>query len=202
MKILVIGASGQIGRLLVAKLIEAGHSVRAMVRTASKGRALEAAGAALCIADLEGEIEHAFTDIDIVVFTAGSGGNTGKDKTLMVDLWGAVKSIQAAKRHGISHYIMVSALKAKAPEAAAEALRPYLVAKASADQILTDSGLSYTILRPGRLHDEATKGYETAADLADFNGSTSRADVADCICELIATGDQPEVLDILSQLSE
>ncbi len=200
-KILVVGASGQIGRRLIPKLISKGYSVVAAVRNAAKAAEFEQAGAEVRVADLEGELGSLCEGIDIVIFTAGSGSATGKDKTLTVDLWGAVKCIRAAKDQHVSHFIMISALKAKAPEDAAEALRPYLVAKASADQILTDSGLNYSILRPGRLIDEATGTYETGANLLDFNGSTSRAHVADCICELIATEDQPKVLDILSQRS-
>ncbi len=199
-KILVVGASGQIGRLLVHKLLATGHHVVASIRRADKAAELEQAGAEVRVVDLESELGSLCKGIDIVVFTAGSGSSTGKDKTLMVDLWGAVQCIRNAKQHQVAHFIMISALKAKAPEQAAEALRPYLVAKASADQILADSGLNHTILRPGRLTHEITKGYETATDLADFNGCTSREDVADYICELIKSPQQPAVVDILSKL--
>lgn len=199
-KILVVGASGQIGRLLVHKLLATDHKVVACIRDATKAAEFEQSGAKLRVVDLEGELGSLCEGIDTVVFTAGSGSSTGKDKTLMVDLWGAVQCIRNAKQHKVAHFIMVSALKAKAPEQAVEALRPYLVAKASADQILADSGLNHTILRPGRLIDETTKGYETAADLADFNGCTSREDVAGYICELTKVSKKPAVLDILSKL--
>ena len=170
-----------------------------MVRDAVKGNRLELAGAELCIANLEGDIDSAFAGIDAVVFTAGSGSETGKDKTLMVDLWGAVKSIGAAEAAGVSQFIMVSALKAKDPERAAASLRPYLVAKAAADAILEHSSLHYTILRPGRLHDEATEGYEIAENLKRFDGATSRINVATLIRQLLRQSDSPsatvEILD-------
>ncbi|WP_369403919.1 NAD(P)H-binding protein [Secundilactobacillus silagei] len=47
---------------------------------------------------------------DAVIFTAGSGSKTGDDMTLMVDLDGAVKSMQAAQIAGVKRYVMVSAL--------------------------------------------------------------------------------------------
>jgi uncharacterized protein YbjT (DUF2867 family) len=47
-----------------------------------------------------------------IVFTAGSGGHTGFDKTLLIDLDGAVKTIEAAEQAGVDRFIMVSALQA------------------------------------------------------------------------------------------
>ncbi len=34
---------------------------------------------------------------DAVIFSAGSGGNTGHDKTLLIDLDGAVKAMKLQK---------------------------------------------------------------------------------------------------------
>ena len=78
--ILVLGASGQIGRLLIPKLIADGYSVVAGIRDNAKAAELERAGAEIRIADLEGELGALFEGIDIVIFTAGSGSSTGKDK--------------------------------------------------------------------------------------------------------------------------
>lgn len=49
---------------------------------------------------------------DAIVFTAGSGGKTGDDKTLLIDLDGAGKTIEAAEKAGIDRFIMVSAIQA------------------------------------------------------------------------------------------
>ena len=38
----------------------------------------------------------------------GSGGSTGADKTIIVDLDGAIKTIEASKQANVKHYIMVS----------------------------------------------------------------------------------------------
>jgi hypothetical protein len=39
--------------------------------------------------------------MDAVIFTAGSGGQTGADKTMLVDLDGAIKSMQATEAAGL-----------------------------------------------------------------------------------------------------
>lgn len=51
MRVFVAGATGAIGRPLVRQLIEAGHEVTGMTRSADRGHAIEALGARVAIAD-------------------------------------------------------------------------------------------------------------------------------------------------------
>ncbi|NBB79121.1 MAG: NAD(P)H-binding protein [Verrucomicrobia bacterium] len=180
MKIIVFGATGKIGSLLVPELIEAGHGVVAYVRSAEKGASLKRCGADLHVADLEAPIDlGALAGVDACIFTAGSGSATGKDKTLTIDLWGAIKTVRACEQAGVRRYIMVSALKASDPDRGAEGIRPYLVAKHAADALLMASSLDYTILRPGRLTDEPGSGQVAAGpSLENYDGAISRANVA------------------------
>lgn len=77
MNVLVIGANGKIGRLLVEKLaMEKGFFVRAMVRKAEQVSELEKLGAKPIIADLKKDFHYAYDEIEAVIFTAGSGGHT------------------------------------------------------------------------------------------------------------------------------
>lgn len=74
MNVLVIGANGKIGRLLVEKLaMEKGFFVRAMVRKAEQVSELEKLGAKPIIADLKKDFHYAYDEIEAVIFTAGSG---------------------------------------------------------------------------------------------------------------------------------
>ena len=66
--------------------------------------------------------------VDIVVFTTGPGNATGKDKTLTVDLWGAIQCVRASEDCGVQRSIMLRALKAAHPHRGSEALKPYVVA--------------------------------------------------------------------------
>ena len=197
-RILVLGASGQIGRLLIPKLIADGYSVIAGIRDASKAVELEQAGAEIRIADLEGELGALFEGIDIVIFTAGSGSATGKDKTLTVDLWGAVQAIRASENSQVQRFIMVSALKAEDPNRGSEALKPYLVAKHAADEILKQSSLAYSILRPGRLTDgEERNDVLAASEGLNYSGTVSRASVVEFIRQHIRNTKGNVVLDLV-----
>ena len=54
------------------------------------------------------DLTQLFDNYDKVIFSVGSGGSTGDDKTIIVDLDGAVKTIEASKEADIKHYVMVS----------------------------------------------------------------------------------------------
>lgn len=168
MKVLVIGANGQIGKKLVGLLKDSDeHSVRAMVRNHEQADSLKQEGIEAVVANLEESVDNlveAMKGCDAVVFTAGSGGHTGADKTLLVDLDGAVKSIEAAQKAGVDRYVMVSALQAHNRENWNEKIRHYYVAKHYADRTLEESGLTYTIIRPGGLTNEPGTGKISAAE--------------------------------------
>jgi len=184
MNVLIIGANGQIGQHVVSKLQSSkAHRAIAMVRKEEQRARFEEQGAQTILVDLEGSIEHiarAAKEADAIVFTAGSGGHTGADKTMMIDLDGAIKSMEAAKLAGVRRFVIVSAIGVHHREKWMESAPYYSAAKHYADVWLTQSGLDYTILRPGRLTNEAGTGKVTAAVDLD-PGSIPREDVASTI---------------------
>jgi uncharacterized protein YbjT (DUF2867 family) len=181
MKVLVVGANGQIGRDLVQLLQDSSkHEARAMVRKEEQQEYFREIGVETVLASLEGsvdEIAQAAEGCDAIVFTAGSGGHTGLDKTLLIDLDGAVKTVEAAESSGIQRFIMVSAIQAHRRENWNEPIKPYFAAKHYADRALLQSQLNYTIIRPGGLVNEQGTGKIAAAEDLE-RGSIPREDVA------------------------
>lgn len=184
MKVLVVGANGQIGKQLVGLLNESKeHKARAMLRKPEQTAEFEQKGVETAIASLEGTVEDiaaAAKGCDAIVFAAGSGGHTGLDKTLLVDLDGAVKTVEAAVQAGIDRFIMVSAMQAHRRENWSEAIKPYYVAKHYADRALLNSSLNYTIVRPGGLLNEPGTGKVEIAENLE-RGTIPRSDVAKAI---------------------
>lgn len=179
MTTLIIGAHGQIGQQLIKVLAESGDTPRAMVRTDAQAQTVKALGAEPVIADLEDDFRQAFSGCDKVVFTAGSGAKTGPDKTILVDLWGAIKAVDVAREMGTRHFVMVSSRGAEDPEKGPAKIKHYTVCKKLADDHLLASGVPYTIFRPGRLtDDEATGNVSTAWPENPEEQWISRADVA------------------------
>jgi uncharacterized protein YbjT (DUF2867 family) len=130
------------------------------------------------VEDLEGEDAPTVEGCDAVIFSAGGGPGSGAEKKETIDRQGAVKLVEAAKEHGARRYVMVSAMGASDPEAGSEAMQPYLFAKARADQALEESGLDYTIVRPGSLTDEPGTGTVEAAESLGRRGEIPREDTA------------------------
>ncbi|MGP7815635.1 SDR family oxidoreductase [Niallia sp. 01092] len=181
MNVLVIGANGQIGQHLVKKLQATNkYNTIAMVRKEEQTAKFEEQGVKTVLVDLEGSIDdiaNVAKDVDAVVFTAGSGGHTGADKTMMIDLDGAIKSMEAAKQAGVKRFIIVSAIGVHHRKKWLKSASYYSAAKYYADAWLQRSGLDYTIIRPGRLsNDSGTGKVKMAVDLED--GQIPREDVA------------------------
>lgn len=187
MTTLVIGANGQIGKHFCALAQQAGTPIKAMIRSEEQAQWFNERGIDTVIADLEGEFEHAFEGCDQVVFTAGSGPHTGPDKTLMIDLFGAIRTANVASQKGLTRYIMISAIRAENPLEAPENMRPYMAAKFAADAHLRNSKLPYVILKPGRLTDDAaSRQFASSIDEADDN-QISRANVAHALLHVVQT---------------
>ena len=178
MRVLVAGANGQVGQHIVRFLAEGGHEVQGMIRNEDQVPRLRELGGEPIVADLEGEIGHTVEGCDAVIFSAGGGPGSGAEKKETVDRQGAVKLIEAAKEHGARRYVMVSAMGAADPESGSEAMQPYLFAKARADQALEESGLDYTIVRPGSLTDGPGTGTVEAAQSLGRRGEIPREDTA------------------------
>ncbi|GAP02139.1 NAD-dependent epimerase/dehydratase [Fructobacillus pseudoficulneus] len=185
-KILVIGAHGKIGQLLVKELDQAGHKVVAGFRKEDQLSTVTGLkNVEPILSDLDQTPEEMAAvmtknDVKRVVFTAGAGGKGGVERTMAVDLDGAIKSMQAARQANISRYIMVSAAGADDRKRwVASNLYWYFMAKHYADLYLKNSGLPYTIVRPTALLDEPASGKGSL--LVDFEKgplSISRADVS------------------------
>ncbi|SDO27230.1 SDR family oxidoreductase [Alkalicoccus daliensis] len=181
MKVLVVGANGKIGSHLVRMLsLSTKHEVRAMIRKEEQKANMRELGAEdIVIGDLEKDFSHAFHGMDAVVFTAGSGGHTGKEQTEVIDRNGAIQTVEEAEKAGLDRFIMISSMMADEAETASEDIQHYLKAKLAADEKLQQSSLKYTILRPGPLSNDAARGTITVKEKLDsYDGSIPREDVA------------------------
>lgn len=179
MHVFIAGANGQIGQHLLREMADSNHEARALIRHPDQGPELQQLGATeTVLGDLEQDCSEALRGCDAVIFTAGSGPHTGPDKTIDVDQDGAIRLVDTARAMGIKRFIIVSSMGAGEPEKGPEKLRHYLQAKHNADEHLKNSGLNYTIVRPGQLtDDDGTGKVVVRARLEDF-GKIPRQDVA------------------------
>lgn len=193
MKVLVIGAHGRTGQRVVKQLLDGKHMPVAMIRDTDQRGVFDEMGVSTVLADLEYPIDHAVAGCDAVIFAAGSGAKTGKDKTVLIDHVGAIRSMVTAAVQGARRYVMLSSRNAD-PDSESK-IRHYHRAKGHADAFLMkmdevmEETLDWTILCPGRLTDEASKqSVSVSPEIDQPSGETSREVLAEA---LVACLDEP-----------
>jgi uncharacterized protein YbjT (DUF2867 family) len=198
--VVIVGGHGKIALRLEKLLAERGDSPRGIIRKTEQAKDLEDIGAEPIVLDIENvdDISDALAGSDAVVFAAGAGPGSGPARKRTVDYCGAVKLVDGAKSQGIRRYVMVSAISSNRPETWSDRMRPYQEAKAEADKYLVESGLDYTILRPGGLTDDPGTGMVQLGERLDY-GQVSRDDVAGVIAEcLVADNAIGKAFDLMN----
>jgi nucleoside-diphosphate-sugar epimerase len=179
-QVVLAGGHGKIALHLERLLADSGHRVIALIRSRDQDSDVREAGGEPVLCDLEQEddLSHYVQGSDAVVFAAGAGPGSGPERKRTVDLGGALKLLDAARRTGARRYLIVSSIGADDPSAAGEQMRPYLEAKAEADRQVAASELDWTIVRPGSLTNEPGTGRVTLSTDMSLRGAVPREDVA------------------------
>jgi uncharacterized protein YbjT (DUF2867 family) len=148
MTLLVIGATGSIGSLVVEEALRQGHSVRALVRSQEKARRLPAKVEPV-IGDLTrpDTLDAAVKDIDAVVFTHGSDG-AGKAGSETVD-YGGVRNVLAALGSRKARIALMTAIGVTNRTGSYNRSTESHDWKRRAERLVRASGCPYTIVRPG-----------------------------------------------------
>ena len=193
--VLVAGANGTTGRLIINMLKDSDKYLPiAMVRKQEQVDHFEKENVSTVMADLEEDLNHAVNNVDKVIFAAGSSGKN----VIGVDQEGAKKLTDAAKNAGAGKFVMLSSMGADDPSISDE-LQDYLKAKQNADNYLKESGIDYTIVRPGTLNNEGNSGKIQLKNKFEEHGKISRADVAQTLVEVLETDVQKNsVFEILA----
>jgi uncharacterized protein YbjT (DUF2867 family) len=142
--ILVVGATGQVGSLVVRRLRETGAPVRAMVRDPASAADLAAIGAELAVADLgrPDTLDAAVDGVSAIVATANAVAPTRPgDSAEAVDA-GYGELIRRAERSGVSRFVLASV-----PVTEFDDRVPVARTKRRTEQLLAASGLSWLSLR-------------------------------------------------------
>ena len=141
MKLLVVGATGTLGRQVARQALDEDHEVVCLVRNPNKAIFLKEWGAELVKGDLcdKSTLSPALAGVDAVI-DAATARITDNLSAKEVDWEGKVNLIQATKAAGVNKYIFFSILNAKKhPEV------PLMNIKHCTELFLAESGLDYTV---------------------------------------------------------
>lgn len=187
-KILVLGATGGTGRLIVRQALERGFEVRALVRSPAKASGLE--GAELVVGNVRDEavLRAAVAGCEAVVSALGTPLSPWREVTL---LSAATRALVAAMNtSGVRRLVCITGIGAGDSAGHGGVLFDRLLLPALLRNVYSDknrqeaivraSGLDWVLVRPAVLNDQAARGEVRAlTDLSGFHGGKiARADVA------------------------
>jgi len=148
-RVSIIGGSGFVGRAIVQQAVAAGHQVRVACRHPERARDLLVEGATLVKTDVvDGSgIVEAVRGADTVIYLVGLLFEKGKQNFASAHVEGVARVLGACKQAGVKQYLHMSALGA-----GKVAGSDYAETKATAEEMVADSGLNYTTFRPSVIY--------------------------------------------------
>lgn len=193
--IVVAGATGMTGRLVVQQLQDLGYtSIRGMTR--DKKKAIEAFGEEIewfesDVRDPE-SLKAIFAGADKIISTVGSG-RTPDSFPEFVDYGGMKNMVDVAKEQGVQKIIMMSAAGASHEDSPLnKILNNIMIWKFKGEQYLRDSGLKYSVVRSGGLPGGIAPGeYGIYLGQGDrrFGGHIAREDIVAVLIECLNNPD-------------
>ena len=143
MQVLVIGATGTLGRQIARQALDAGHQVRCMVRSPRKAAFLQEWGCELTRGDLlePDSLDYALEGQEAVIDAATTRATEG-GSVYETDWTGKLNLLNACERAGVKRYVFVSLLGAEKHRDV-----PLMDIKYCTEQALIASDFDYTILR-------------------------------------------------------
>ena len=146
--VLVVGATGSIGRLVVEEAIRQGYATRALVRDPGKAQRLPS-DAEVIIGDVTrpDTLQAAVAGIDAVVFALGSDG-AGKVGAENVD-YGGVRNVMNALGSRTARIALMTSIGVTNRTGAYNRSTEAHDWKRRSERLVRASGMPYTIVRPG-----------------------------------------------------
>ncbi len=156
MKISIIGGTGFVGSYLIDALVQAGHSLRLLVREGSENKLPTVSSVPLPYEVVNGDISQpaalaaCVAGCDAVIYLIGilREDHTRGITYAETQLHGVERTIEAAKQAGVPQFLLMSANGVKAQGT------PYQTTKYQAEQRVRDSGMAWTIFRPSVIFGE------------------------------------------------
>jgi uncharacterized protein YbjT (DUF2867 family) len=150
-RILVVGATGQLGTAVVRRLARRGMPVRALVRRGSACGHLEGAGVDLAFGDLRepASLDAACRDAGTIVATANAVVPRGPYRARDTEDVGYANLVAAGRRQGVRRFIFMSV-----PQTPVDGRVPVYARKRRIEAMLASGGFELAVLRGSLFMDD------------------------------------------------
>jgi len=187
--VLVAGATGRTGSFVVSELLANGYRVRAFVRNADDAREKLGAEIDYAVGDVRQRetIDAALDGTTAIISAIGAGRDDPSNGPEFVDYGGTKNLVEAAADAGLKHFVMVSSGGVTHEDHVLNKMfNNVLVWKFKGEEVVRNSDIAYTIIRPGGLVNKAGGENELVFEQGDnVSGMIPRADVAKvCVAAL------------------
>ncbi|MCS6959123.1 MAG: SDR family oxidoreductase [Pseudanabaenaceae cyanobacterium SKYGB_i_bin29] len=202
MKVLVVGATGATGQAVVKELQSRGIPLRALVRSPSKAIAIWGNS----VETVEGNVldryllPEAIGDCTHIICATGARPSLNIFGPLQVDYLGTKNLVKAALSKNIAHLVLVSSLLTSVFFHPLNLFWLVLFWKKQAERYIEQSGITYTIVRPGGLTNTPTTD-NLVMGKADtlFSGRIPRSLVAQvCVEALFCPAARNKIVEVVT----
>jgi nucleoside-diphosphate-sugar epimerase len=195
MKVVIFGAAGKTGGLLVDRALAKGYEVTVLVRSASR---FKKEGVRVVVGDATkpGDVLHAVRGQDAVIDAIG--GSTPY-KTTLLETTSVRNVIEAMKAEGVGRLLVISMMgigesRVQAPFWYKHLLMPTFLRGSTKDKTrmeeeVVGSGLKFVIARPPILKDDPPKGGVTVIAGETTGHAVTRADLASFLVDQLEVDD-------------
>ncbi len=157
-RVLVLGATGRIGRFIAETIREAGYTVRGVTRDAARAESRWPRMYEWVEADVRDPrtLTAPLEGVDYIVSSIRSSEWSGPYNPEFVDYVGIRNLVDAAKAAHIKHFVLVStATSGPQVDQSQNPAKNYVrYFKTKGEEYVRESGLSWTIIAPGRVPEE------------------------------------------------
>ena len=193
MKIAITGASGKTGFRIVEEAVKKGFKVRQIIRKSSKvSKGLEKLETIRISLDNKQELDKSLKNIDALVIATGAKASLDLTGPAKVDALGVYRQLQSCKRVGIKRVILVSSLCTGKIFHPLNLFGLILIWKKVGENLIRNSELEWTIVRPGGLKETEeikSENIEYSKEDTQTKGSIPRRLVAKCCIDSLKNKD-------------
>ncbi|MFF2459515.1 NAD(P)H-binding protein [Peribacillus simplex] len=181
MRVLVIGTEDMTGEHVVKQLADRHHNPVALVGAENKVEEMVKLGASAVVSLERREFSSAFSDCEAVIYLSSASPRTGEGKPILVDHQSVIDSVEAAKKHGVKRFVLMSAMRAN-EMGDASAIR------FNSEELLRQEKFTYTVIRTSMPVEKPGIGrVEAGLSIEHDKDEIPKEDIASVLVEALDT---------------